>query len=146
MFLKLILLRLLLHQPNSRIEYLCRCLSLSFENCGRVFEIAAPFGKLAVGTTPRLLKMSDRKGTLKFAPSKSDNPIWEYYDKCTTEDKSKCRKCGSLLSCKGGSTGAMRGHLKAKHEIEVEFKIKPTAGAGSSPGTSDDKGRLLKCY
>ena len=74
---------------------------------------------------------------LKFAPSKSDNPVWVYFDKCTTEDKAKCKKCGSLLSCKGGSTGAMRGHMKAKHDTEVEFKIKPST---SGVGTSEDQG------
>ena len=77
--------------------------------------------------------MSDPKPSLKFVPSKSNNPVWSHYEKCTTEDKAKCKTCGSLLSCKGGSTGAMRGHLKAIHSIEVGFKIKP-----STPGTSSD--------
>ena len=89
--------------------------------------------------------MSDPKKTLKFAPSKSDNPVWEHYDKCTTEDKAKCRKCGSIISCKGGTTSNLRGHLKAKHEIGVELKIKPTT-AGSSSEASADKGSLLRCY
>ena len=80
---------------------------------------------------------------LKFAPSKSDNPVWEYFEKCTTEEKAKCKKCGSLFSCKGGSTGSIRGHLKAKHEIDVEFKIKPSSAAAPSDG-GVDKGRFAK--
>ena len=72
------------------------------------------------------VKMSASAEPLKFQPSKSNNPVWAYYEKCTTEERAKCKKCGSLLSCKGGTTGAMRGHLKAKHDIKVGFKIKPS--------------------
>ena len=83
--------------------------------------------------------MSDLNVPLKFAPSKSDNPVWSHFEKCTTQDKARCKKCGALLSCKGGSTGAIRGHLKAKHEIEVELKNKPATGASSDASASGDK-------
>ena len=77
---------------------------------------------------------------LKFSPSKSNNPVWQYYEKCTTEEKARCTKCGSLISCKGSSTGAMRGHLKAKHDIEVELKIKPRDGtSGDNVATNDEE-------
>ena len=83
--------------------------------------------------------MSESAPTLKFASSKSDNPVWSHFEKCTTQEKARCKKCGSLLSVKGGSTGAMRGHLKAKHEIDVELKNKPATGASSDASASGDK-------
>ena len=60
-----------------------------------------------------------------FKRHKSDNPVWEHYKKSTKEEKAKCDHCGAMISCKGGTTGAMRNHLKSKHELTVEFKVKP---------------------
>ena len=77
-------------------------------------------------------KMSEPRPALQFAPSKSDNPLWAYFEKRTTEEKARCKNCGSVLSCKGGSTGGLRGHMKAKHDVDVDLKIKPSSAIDAS--------------
>ena len=77
-------------------------------------------------TSIKMPNVLSKEEPLKFAEAKGDNPIWGHFLKCTTEEKAKCNNCGKILSCKGSSTGALRGHLKTVHKIDVELKIKPT--------------------
>ena len=38
-------------------------------------------------------------------------------------EKAKCIECGKILSIKGGSTGAIRGHMQTVHKVEVTKSI-----------------------
>ena len=63
-----------------------------------------------------------------FVPCKStsSNAVWEHFTKSRDGNKAKCLvpTCGAILSCKGGTTGAIRGHLIRLHKIKVDKKIK----------------------
>ena len=69
-----------------------------------------------------------------FRRHKSDNPVWKHFKKSTKEERAKCDHCGAMLSCKGGTTGVIRNHLKAKHQLTVNFKVKPGTSELSRQG------------
>ncbi len=55
------------------------------------------------------------------------SPIWQYFNKVKQDGlfKGQCKDCGKILSLSGGSTSALRGHLKAHHPkdfLDVEAK------------------------
>ena len=52
---------------------------------------------------------------------RSTNPIWEYFLRHVNGAIAKCRKCGGILSIKGGNTGTMRNHMKLKHKLQVRL-------------------------
>uniref|UniRef100_A0A915HZZ7 BED-type domain-containing protein n=1 Tax=Romanomermis culicivorax TaxID=13658 RepID=A0A915HZZ7_ROMCU len=52
------------------------------------------------------------------------SPLWDYFE-LTSENESKCKICGTLLSREGGgSTKSMKKHLEAKHGAEFKEYIK----------------------
>ena len=53
---------------------------------------------------------------------KSENPVWGYFLRSRNGDRTKCEICENTISCKGGSTGAMRNHLCLKHKILLDTK------------------------
>ena len=59
---------------------------------------------------------------MEFKRFKSENPVWGYFQRSTNGQRAKCDTCGTNISCKGGSTGAMRNHLHLKHKIQVGAK------------------------
>lgn len=77
-----------------------------------------------------------------FVPVKSTNAIWEHFTRSKDGLKAKCLvpSCEAILSCKGGCTGAIRGHLSVKHQITAELKIKP------STSTSQETPRITKFF
>ncbi len=55
------------------------------------------------------------------------SPIWEYFNKVKVDGvyKGQCKACQKILSLSGGSTSALRGHLKSNHPrdfVDVEAK------------------------
>ena len=80
-----------------------------------------------------IMSDNDTPPEVPFKKHKSDNPVWEHFKKSTKEEKARCDKCGALISCKGGNTGAMRNHLKSKHQLKVQFKVK----LGTSASVAD---------
>ena len=59
---------------------------------------------------------------MEFKRFKSENPVWGYFLRSKNSEKAKCETCKTTISCKGGSTGAMRNHLSLKHKILLNTK------------------------
>ena len=59
---------------------------------------------------------------MQFKRFKSENPVWSYFLQSRNGDRAKCEICKNMISCKGGSTGAMRNHLCLKHKILLDTK------------------------
>ena len=59
---------------------------------------------------------------MEFKRFKSENPVWGYFLRSRNGDRAKCETCENTISCKGGSTGAMRNHLCLKHKILLDTK------------------------
>ena len=57
-----------------------------------------------------------------FKRFKSENPVWGCFLRSRNGDRAKCKICENTISCKGGSTGAMRNHLCLKHKILLKTK------------------------
>ena len=71
---------------------------------------------------------------MEFKRIKSENPVWDYFLRSRNNEKAKCETCEKTISCKGGSTGAMRNHLSLKHKIFLDTK--KTKQQASSEDTS----------
>ena len=59
---------------------------------------------------------------MEFKCFKSDNPVWGFFSQSKNGERAKCETCKNMVSCKGGSTGAMRNHLSLKHKIVLDTK------------------------
>ena len=59
---------------------------------------------------------------MEFKRFKSENPVWGCFLRSRNGDRAKCETCENTISCKGGSTGAIRNHLCLKHKILLETK------------------------
>ena len=71
---------------------------------------------------------------MEFKRIKSENPVWDYFLRSKNGERAKCETCEKTISCKGGSTGAMRNHLSLKHKIFLDTK--KTKQQASSEDTS----------
>ena len=56
---------------------------------------------------------------MSFKEESKDFPVWKHFLHCKELELAKCKKCDKEMKCKGGSTSAMRAHLKAKHVIDL---------------------------
>ena len=56
---------------------------------------------------------------MSFKEENKDSPVWKHFLHCKELELAKCKKCDQEMKCKGGSTSAMRTHLKAKHDIDL---------------------------
>ena len=56
---------------------------------------------------------------MSFKEENKDSPVWKHFLHCKELELAKCKKCDKEMKCKGGSTSAMRAHLKAKHGIDL---------------------------
>ena len=59
---------------------------------------------------------------MEFKRSKSENPVRDYFLRSRNGERAKCETCEKTISCKGGSTGAMRNHLSLKRKILLDTK------------------------
>ena len=59
---------------------------------------------------------------MEFKRFKSENPVRDYFLRSRNDDRAKCETCENTISCKGGSTGAIRNHLGLKHKIVLDTK------------------------
>ena len=59
---------------------------------------------------------------MEFKRFKSENPVWGYFLRSKNGERAECETCKTKISCKGGSTGAMRNHLSLKHKILLDTK------------------------
>ena len=53
----------------------------------------------------------------------SENPAWGCFLRSRNDDRAKCKTCENTISCKDGSTGAMRNYLYLKHKILLDTNI-----------------------
>jgi len=82
---------------------------------------------------------------MEFKRFKSENPVKGYCQRSTNGERAKCDTCGTNISCKGGSTGAMRNHLHLKHKIQVDAK-KTKAQVPSVAASCTGKSRTDKFF
>ena len=59
---------------------------------------------------------------MEFKCFKSKNLVWGYFPRPRNDERAKCETCENTISCKGGSTGAMKNHLYLKHKILLDTK------------------------
>ena len=59
---------------------------------------------------------------MEFKRFKSENPVWGYFLRSKNGERAECETCKITISCKGGTTGAMRNHLSLKHKITLDTK------------------------
>ena len=45
--------------------------------------------------------------------------VWNYFKKNHELQMASCNECGTILSAKGGTTTALRNHLRVKHFIDL---------------------------
>ena len=45
--------------------------------------------------------------------------VWNYFKKNNELQKASCNECGCILSAKGGTTTALKSHLRSKHFIDI---------------------------
>lgn len=70
------------------------------------------------------------QGEAKSVPeSRASSSVWNYFSKAKEGNYATCSRCGVSIQCKGGSTTAMRTHLKGKHGIVVpKFDVNQKKG------------------
>ena len=56
---------------------------------------------------------------MSFKEENKDSSVWKHFLHCKELELTKCKKCDKEKKCKGGSTSAMKAHLKAKHDIDL---------------------------
>ena len=70
---------------------------------------------------------------MEFKRLKSDNPVRGYFSRSKNGKRAKCETCKNTVSCKGGSTGAMRNHLSLKHKIVLDTKKLKQSSLAENP-------------
>jgi len=59
---------------------------------------------------------------MEFERFKSENPVWGHFLHSRSGERETCEICKLTMSCKSGSTRAMRNHLQLKHKIQIDAK------------------------
>ena len=67
---------------------------------------------------------------MEFKRFESENPVWGYFLRSKSGERAECETCKTTISCKGGSTGAMRNHLFLKQDSSRYKKDKTASFLG----------------
>ena len=60
---------------------------------------------------------------MTFMEEKKESFVWQYFLHSKEQELAKCKMCQKDIKCKGGTTSAMRSHLKSMHKINVSVKL-----------------------
>ena len=63
------------------------------------------------------MHLSPTEWTIPSQGSKRSG-VWNYFKKNHELQKASCNECGTILSQKGGTTTALKNHLRLKHFID----------------------------